>query len=111
MDYLKVYTNFVEVIEPLGEAEIGRLFIAMLKYAEQGATPDLRGNERFIWPIAKQNIDRTVVEHEKHIAAKLYHNAKQKRRGERNRNYCYLFSHTCLLFCDKMGNCVHGALT
>jgi hypothetical protein len=70
MDYLKVYTNFAEVIEPLGEAEIGRLFIAMLKYAEQGATPDLRGNERFIWPIAKQNIDRTVAECEKYAAAK-----------------------------------------
>ena len=64
MEYLKVFTNFVEVIEPLGEAEMGRLFVAMLKYAESGATPDLRGNERFVWPIAKQNIDRTVEEYE-----------------------------------------------
>lgn len=70
MEYLKVFTDFVEVIETLGEAERGRLFTAMLKYAGQGVEPDFRGNERFVWPIAKQNIDRTVVEHEKHIAAK-----------------------------------------
>ena len=70
MEYLKVFTDFAEVIETLGEAERGRLFTAMLKYAGQGAEPDLRGNERFVWPIAKQNIDRTVAEHEKTVAAK-----------------------------------------
>lgn len=62
MEYLKVFTDFVEVIETLGEAERGRLFTAMLKYAGQGIEPDFRGNERFVWPIAKQNIDRTVEE-------------------------------------------------
>ena len=58
MKYLKVFTDFVKVIEPLGEAEIGRLFMAMLKYAETNEQPDLRGNEKFIWPMAKLNIDR-----------------------------------------------------
>lgn len=58
MKYLKVFTDFVKVIEPLGEAEIGRLFMAMLKYAETSEQPDLRGNEKFIWPMAKLNIDR-----------------------------------------------------
>lgn len=58
MKYLKVFTDFVKVIEPLGEAEIGRLFMAMLKYAETSEQPDLRGNEKFIWPTAKLNIDR-----------------------------------------------------
>ena len=58
MKYLKVFTDFVKVIEPLGEAEIGRLFMAMLKYAETSEQPDIRGNEKFIWPMAKLNIDR-----------------------------------------------------
>lgn len=58
MKYLKVFTDFAEAIEPLGEAEIGRLFMAMLKYAETSELPDLRGNEKFIWPTAKLNIDR-----------------------------------------------------
>lgn len=58
MKYLKVYTDFVQSMEPLSDAERGRLFTAMLEYAEQGTEPDLRGNERFVWPTAKQNIDR-----------------------------------------------------
>ena len=58
MKYLKVFTDFAKIIEPLGEAEIGRLFMAMLKYAETSEQPDLRGNEKFIWPTAKLNIDR-----------------------------------------------------
>ena len=43
----------------LGEAEKGRLFEAMLLYAETGEEPKrFKGNERFIWPAAKQSIDR-----------------------------------------------------
>lgn len=61
MDYLKIFTSFAEVVENLQEAEIGRLFMAMLKYAASGELSDLRGNERFIWPMAKQNIDREAV--------------------------------------------------
>lgn len=58
MDYLKIWTSFREVISPLNDAEKGRLFDAMLLYAETGEQPDLKGNERYIWPTAKQAIDR-----------------------------------------------------
>lgn len=65
MNYLKVFTDFAAVIEPLGDAECGRLFKAMLAYASTGTEPDFHGNERFIWPAAKQNIDRTAAFSEK----------------------------------------------
>ena len=58
MKYLKVFVDFADKIELLGDAERGRLFTAMLEYASSGAEPDLRGNERFIWPMAKSEIDR-----------------------------------------------------
>lgn len=58
MKYLKVFTDFDEVMNPLSDAEKGRLFVAMLKYAAEGTEPDFRGNERYIWPAAKLNIDR-----------------------------------------------------
>jgi hypothetical protein len=58
MKYLKVFTDFAEIIDPLQDAEVGRLFKSMLAYAETGAAPDLRGNERFVWSTAKQIIDR-----------------------------------------------------
>ena len=57
MKYLKVFTDFVENMSDLGDAERGRLFTAMLEYAETGEEPALRGNERFLWATAKKNID------------------------------------------------------
>lgn len=58
MKYLKVWTNFRQVVSSLNDDEIGRLFLAMLWYAEAGEEPDnLIGNEQFIWPAAKRDID------------------------------------------------------
>lgn len=58
MKYLKVWTDLRHNLRPFSDAEIGRLFIAMMEYAECGTVPDLRGNERYIWETAKAEIDR-----------------------------------------------------
>ena len=58
MKYIKVYADFAEALALLGDAEQGRLFMAMLRYAQTGTEPDFRGNERFLWPQAKAGIDR-----------------------------------------------------
>lgn len=65
MKYLKIFTDFVEKIEPFNDTEVGRLFRAMLVYAETGTEENLRGNERFIWNTAKQEIDRQRESYEK----------------------------------------------
>lgn len=65
MRYLKVYTDFAEAMEALSNAERGRLFMSMLQYASTGEAGTLSGAERFVWPIAKQNIDRAQAELEK----------------------------------------------
>ena len=66
MKYLKVWTSFREVIQPLSDAEKGRLFEMMLLYADQAEEPaDFTGNERFIWPAAKQAIDLMEERNEK----------------------------------------------
>ena len=65
MEFLKVWTSFREVIAPLNDSEKGRLFDAMLLYAENGEEPtEFRGNERFLWPVAKQDIDRTALKND-----------------------------------------------
>ena len=64
MEYLKVWTDFREVMEPLNDAEKGRLFDAMLLYADNGEEPHLTGNERFVWAIARQSIDRARAQSE-----------------------------------------------
>lgn len=61
MKYLKVFTDFATAIEPLSDAEKGRLFTAMLEYAETGTEPRFSGNERFLWPTAKSHIDREAA--------------------------------------------------
>jgi hypothetical protein len=68
MEYLKIWTSFAEIIEPLNDAERGRLFTAMLIYAEREELPEFKGNERYIWPVAKQAIDRARAESEKQTA-------------------------------------------
>ena len=65
MKYLKVWTNFRDVISSLTDAEIGRLFVAMLAYVETGVEPEnFQGNERFLWATAKRDIDMTNAKNE-----------------------------------------------
>ena len=63
--YLKVWTNFLELMKTLEYDEIGRLFEMMLVYAESGKEPEMiNGNERFLWPVAKQQIDLAAEKNE-----------------------------------------------
>lgn len=84
MKYLKIYTDFRTSLEPLGDAERGRLFVAMLEYVETNKEPDLRGNERFVWPSAKAQLDRTAREYQ----SKCQNGARggRPRKTEENRN-------------------------
>lgn len=65
MEYLKIWVTFREAMEALTDAEKGRLFVAMLDYAASGTEPQLSGNERYVWPSARQNIKHTVDENER----------------------------------------------
>ena len=69
MKYLKIFTDFLDVVEPLTDDERGRLFMAMLSYALDGSQPDLIGNERFVWAVAKQHINREVAAYKTKVEA------------------------------------------
>lgn len=56
MKYLKINTDLVDYTSALSDAEIGRLFVALLEYAESGVEQELTGNERFLWAVAKSQI-------------------------------------------------------
>lgn len=65
MKYLKIWTNFLELLQTLEYDEIGRLFEMMLVYAESGKEPEeFEGNERFLWYVAKQQIDLAAERNE-----------------------------------------------
>lgn len=57
-EYFHAYHSYLKSIEPLNDAERGRLFTACLEYSMTGVVPDLRGNERFLFPTMQEQIDR-----------------------------------------------------
>lgn len=61
MVYIKLFVDYLDAIEPLGDAERGRLFTALLEYAKTGEAPQLGGNERFIFPMMKAQLDRDAA--------------------------------------------------
>lgn len=58
LESFNAYHSYLTAIEPLNDAERGRLFTALLTYSSTGEAPDLRGNERFVFPQMKWQIDR-----------------------------------------------------
>ncbi len=84
MKYLKIFTDFLDVVEPLNDDERGRLFIAMLGYALDGREPELPGNERFVWAVAKQHIDREVHSYKTKVASmETARSCLQKQRSDK----------------------------
>ena len=59
-EYFCAYHSLFESLTPYGDAEVGRLFRACLKYSMSREEPKLSGNERFIWPTLKMWIDRDI---------------------------------------------------
>ena len=58
MKYMCVYYSYLECIEKLTVEECGRLFLGMLRYSTKGEQPELTGNEQFLWPMLRGQIDR-----------------------------------------------------
>ena len=55
--YVKLWISYEDYFKPLGDAEVGRLARAMIIYKSSGAEPKFIGNERFVWPAIKRDID------------------------------------------------------
>ena len=74
-----LYHSYLDAIQALGDAERGRLLTAMLEYSITGAAPQLGGNERYIFPMVKAQIDRDREKYEE----KCRKNAEKGRLGGR----------------------------
>lgn len=84
MKYLKLFTNFLETLGELQDDEVGRLFRAMLKYAEDGSEPVLQGNERFVWGAAKLHMDMAHQYSERKRSAGSIGGSKQTQANASN---------------------------
>lgn len=85
MKYLKIFTDFREAMEPLTNEEAGSLFRAMLLYAQTGEESALSGNERYLWTVARQHMDRE---------AEAYETKKQTLRESGKKGAAARWSHT-----------------
>jgi len=72
-----VYHEILKWMDSYDDAERGRLFTAMLKYSMTGEDPELRGNERFLWPAIKAKIDESKKSYE-NTCAKNKKNIKKR---------------------------------
>lgn len=65
MTYMKIWVSFLDLIDSLADDEKGRLFVMMLRYAKDKMEPEnITGNERFLWPVAKQQLDFAAEKNE-----------------------------------------------
>lgn len=58
LNSINIYYSYLAAMEPLSDAERGRLLTACLRYSVLGEVTELRGNERFLFPSWKEQIDR-----------------------------------------------------
>ena len=76
LNSFNAYHSYLKSIEPLNDSERGRLFTALLEYSSTGIAPELRGNERFVFPTMKEQIDRDKASYEAKCAKNRENGAK-----------------------------------
>lgn len=63
-EYVKLWVSYESYFEPFSDVEVGRLVRAMMKYRVSREEPKFNGNERFIWPAIRRDIDESVAAQE-----------------------------------------------
>ena len=64
LEYIKVFYDWEEATETLTYEERGRLIIAMLQYAKGKELIELEGNEKYLFPMCRNLIDRAHEHYE-----------------------------------------------
>lgn len=88
MSRFVITASFVKVTAALGDAEVGRLFRAMCEYALNGTEPELRGNERVLFPAAKMMIDENRIENSNEINEITRENEKERTKEKEKERAC-----------------------
>lgn len=61
MQYVCLYSEYLETLKLLSDEELGRLVRGMLYYNNSECEPDLQGNERLLWATVKSKMDRDTT--------------------------------------------------
>lgn len=90
--YIKIFYDFIESTAALSDEEIGRLIIGMLSYAKDGDIPCFAGNESFLFPVFKAQIDRdrdTYVEKSKSLSENGKKGGRPKKTTDNDESKCF----------------------
>lgn len=66
-EYVKLWDSYADYFEPLSDAEVGRLVLGMLQYKSTGTALEFSGNERFVWPAIRRDIDEAIRKHDEFL--------------------------------------------
>lgn len=69
-EYVKLWVSYESYFEAFSDVEVGRLVRAMMKYRASREEPKFNGNERFIWPAIRRDIDESLEAQESISAAR-----------------------------------------
>lgn len=69
-EYVKLWLSYESYFEAFSDVEVGRLVRAMMKYRASREEPKFNGNERFIWPAIRRDIDESLQAQESTSAAR-----------------------------------------
>ena len=69
-EYVKLWVSYESYFEAFSDVEVGRLVRAMIHYRVSREEPKLNGNERFIWPAIRRDIDESLQAQEATSAAR-----------------------------------------
>lgn len=108
-EYFNAYHSYLENMKRLSDAEVGRLFRALLKYSATGELDDLPGNERFVVDGMIAQIDRDSRKYNQHYRVGRNPNKQIDKDGRQTPEYrrwrqCVLErdNYTCQM-CGKQG--------
>ncbi len=59
-EYVKLWLSYESYFEPYSDVEVGRLVRAMMKYRASREEPEFNGNERYVWPAIRRDIDESI---------------------------------------------------
>lgn len=87
-EYVKLWVSYESYFEAFSDVEVGRLVRAMMKYRVSREEPKFNGNERFIWPAIRRDIDESLQAQEDMSAARS-EAGKQGRQAESKKSKCF----------------------
>lgn len=76
LPYIKIYRDFIDVAKELDDEERGRLFLAIMQYANGEEVPPLKGAEKIAFVVLRSQIGRDDAAHDEYIE-------KQRENGKR----------------------------